>query len=805
MHAALFQPNFNLVPTVQLPTLPATTTGHVPPLAEGTKYNVTGGAVGLIKQYADLTILVSSPNMNSMVDPLYGWRSISLHCDFRFGPDDCFVHPQIWRSCVGHLATIPWPSSNSNLSMTHWKVFGDNDLERHAPDDLILGKLQLFVLKTAALDDLDGCHKQSRDRFRRLEDEWGFGRSQLSPWDDPPARALYQLQQVLLDRLRVPAESEQIIARVCRLQRTILELHGRLNWLSVLPDMRDPPTKPLAVREDWVGALCGSEEIADRMYRASIPVWLVRPGRSDNLPSNVGKWDKEQPSQRRQCMLNPSVMDWEYDPFRPYLCHKSAGDVERYTIMDDYLVQLSNPQGEAQEEQHPVPKTAAPYFESLQDRRFDLRVPPAKIPKPSVSSYHETGSNSPINICDSSIPTEDEDEPSPHLSVATSSDLPSPCTVQSQSVQPPSPVLDATQETTGYKSVNQSHRTQGGHRVAFPPPGTQDRDKFVDIDHPDLPRMLESWSKASERVRNENRGVRLADTVGIISGTALMDPNVLVRQDDVKFKTALKLHDILMLRLELPPPLVGSLRPKEWNWILGLEVLNEPGKANTRGRKRRDEASRLLRAAIEMIPHAKHVDTARLSEVEPRWRGRLIDTVSPRDRREFSWEVGEANFRFELLSLDRHRYTLRKPVKESLCEAPDSAAYGQSHEWSWLDSTSWDERQSKLYTLFPHWRSSLKPDISLAHKGFASKDFAEAGRAVLGLWQLMGSWKESRIRPDEGSDATLEELERVLLLSLPTSRKSDLLLSASETVAYLYVANFVDVFRRAPFLPRSLN
>lgn len=240
---------------------------------------MTGGSLGLIKQYQDLTILVSSPNMEAMVDPLYGWRDISLHTDFTFGPEDCFVSPQIWRSCVGHLATIPWPSPSSNMSGTHWKVFREDSFQRHAAGDAILGGLQLFVLQPSALEELKLCYERSRSRFDELENEWALGRSQLTPWSDPPARALYHLQRVLFDRLHVPAESEQLTVRVRRLQRTILELHGRLNWMATLPLLRDPPSKPLAVREDWVGALCGSEEIADRMYRVCRSVLFASPAK----------------------------------------------------------------------------------------------------------------------------------------------------------------------------------------------------------------------------------------------------------------------------------------------------------------------------------------------------------------------------------------------------------------------------------------------------------------------------------------------------------------------------------------------
>ncbi|KIY62520.1 hypothetical protein CYLTODRAFT_458912 [Cylindrobasidium torrendii FP15055 ss-10] len=820
MYADLFQPNLNLLPTVQLPTRPRTTNGSVPPLDESAAHEATGGLFGLITRHKDLTILVSSPNMEAMVDPLYGWRTICLRSNFTFGLEDCFVSPQIWRSRVGHLATIPWPSPSSSLSETHWKVFGEDCFQRHGAEDPILRRLGLFVLQASALEELKECCENSRARFNKIEDEWSLGRSQLTPWGDPPARALYHQHQVLLDRLHAPAESEQLTVRVRRLQRTILELHGRLNWMEVLPLLRDPPSKPMAVRDDWIGALCGSEEIADRMYRASIPVWLVRKGINGMLPENVKQWDEEAPSRKRVCSIPLSIFEGEYDPFRPPLGLKSAGDLTRYALMDDCLAQLSHPNGKISKGQESASGAAVPYFESLRDRRLDLRIPRASLCAerarlhPNVPNvFGLEGATSDLEF----FPGTSEVDSVMHGRRIETLSMQSPSEVAGDNipmessefapsadsslldVEPISSTALPSTRTLRHNTPSRRLKAQVPQRPGYLPPGTQDRDKFVDDTHPDLPRMCDAWANTSRRVRDMTMARRV---VGAPMGTFLMDPNVLVRQDDVKFKTALKLHDILVLRLELPLPLVGVLRPKEWNWILGFEVLNEPGKGNTQSHKRRDSALKLLQTAIAIIPHGQYIDLNHLHEVEPRWHGRLVDKVHPQDRREFCWEVGEANFRCELLLLDQKRYRLCKRIKDDIREDVEE---GQDQERSWLDSTSWDERQSKLYALFPHWRSSLAPNITQAGRGFASPDFGEAGKAVLGLWQLMCTWEDEGVQ-DEESVRTVRELEQKLFLSRGGHKNcDDLLKRATEVVSCRYILNFVNTFGRAPFLPRRLR
>lgn len=167
--------------------------------------------------------------------------------------------------------------------------------------------------------------------------------------------------------------------------------------------------------------------------------------------------------------------------------------------------------------------------------------------------------------------------------------------------------------------------------------------------------------------------------------------------------------------------------------------------------------------------------------------------------------MGEANFRCELLDLDRRRYKLRRRVERNICEEVEDVSEARD-QGSWLDSTSWDERRSKLYALFPHWRSSLAPDVTLAGRGFASPDCGEAGKAVLGLWQLMNTWEDDGVQPDEESVLAVLELEQKLFSSTGLSKRHERLLRrATEVVSYRYVLNFVDTFGRAPFLPRSLH
>ncbi|EEB96416.1 hypothetical protein MPER_04455, partial [Moniliophthora perniciosa FA553] len=91
-------------------------------------------------------------------------------------------------------------------------------------------------------------------------------------------------------RLDAPAEFERAAMTLALLQRIYLEMWACLLWLSEFRDrlMSPPPIIP-ETPLDVVGVCVGDLASAERLYRAGIPVWLIRP-LSERETLEVKKW-----------------------------------------------------------------------------------------------------------------------------------------------------------------------------------------------------------------------------------------------------------------------------------------------------------------------------------------------------------------------------------------------------------------------------------------------------------------------------------------------------------------------------------
>ncbi|KIY60970.1 hypothetical protein CYLTODRAFT_427722 [Cylindrobasidium torrendii FP15055 ss-10] len=228
----------------------------------------------------------------------------------------------------------------------------------------------------------------------------------------------------------------------------------------------------------------------------------------------------------------------------------------------------------------------------------------------------------------------------------------------------------------------------------------------------------------------------------------------------------------------------------------------KPSEKNKRGMTNWRQAESALQEAVAHFSHIEDVQMNHLEEGEPQWRGRwVLDNLSPEMRTEIAWECCEANFRFEVLRLDSYRYCLVDTLDFSSRE-PGKDEDRESE----LDASSWDERRNKIFGIFPHWKSKCVPELSDCDGGFASADSKVRARAYLALWELMQTWTRGRVAPLVDSLSAVEDLK----VHLHDARESDSDLDdsfvavAGEHIAFEYITNFIDIFKRPPVLPRSL-
>lgn len=177
---------------------------------------------------------------------------------------------------------------------------GPDDFDKYAAESALRG-LGPVALKEKRFVSLWATQDAVRDRFDAIDIAWSRGESLLHAFVDNKARALRSTVRVLAEGLATPAKLDVTLARVTCLQRTVLELHGRLTWLKLLDALHNPPVEPLHRHRGLMGAVVGRLDIAERFYRvcgywAGACVWLISQHR---WVSQSGWFES-----RRQCLLS---------------------------------------------------------------------------------------------------------------------------------------------------------------------------------------------------------------------------------------------------------------------------------------------------------------------------------------------------------------------------------------------------------------------------------------------------------------------------------------------------------------------
>lgn len=170
-----------------------------------------------------------------------------------------------------------------------------------------------------------------------------------------------------------------------------------------------------------------------------------------------------------------------------------------------------------------------------------------------------------------------------------------------------------------------------------------------------------------------------------------------------------------------------------------------------------------------------------------------------------AWEACEANFRYDLLALDRKCYALVCPTKYAMVEP---VAGDSREDIDELAASDWEERRRQVYGLFPHWRGSLRPHFGTRHSGFESHDLKTRARAWIALWELMETWTNGRVAAETRTLDAVGMLKKEIQESGSHKLYPPLLravLGAGVCISFEFGRNFVEAFRRPPVVPHFLE
>jgi len=296
----------------------------------------------------------------------------------------------------------------------------------------------------------------------------------------------------------------------------------------------------------------------------------------------------------------------------------------------------------------------------------------------------------------------------------------------------------------------------------------EERNRFVAVVHESFPACLYLWDEASRRLAELHpfTGPSLLEHY-------LPDPSLFVDPSNA-LKPALllswlRIRPVILWRLGLPGPRLFVNK----KWRAMLEAADGFRAASQNRKEMLDILRSLVRESHSM---GIQLDEYKISSAPAYWNGQLVQrnaygSLDPRIVREIVWELYEAKFRLEMLTIDRHM-------------VPEPEGDGEEAE---MLKEAWFARELEVHQCWP----GLAHCPRIAQPGFSSHSNQPLRvRYLKGLFNLVKGWpgekpiELKRIFPKEDDELGMREVEA--------------------TLANYYVRMFVKVYHRPPTIPHVL-
>ena len=210
---------------------------------------------------------ITSANADYIPLPPFGNRHIQLRADSRYGDDDPTQWAQPYNLYNSHFAAIPRPNTLLDHQFIWWTpTIGDFSCPPLSGPVSGLGKLcqpRYYELRTSIIFLIDRATKYQQSTPPQRS----------SPIIQP---SIKWLQQVLDQLLSIQMSFRHIKFIVRDLQRIWLDIWAILDYMEIYKPCMDghaPPGKGVA---DMVGTFTISIHVAQDMFLASLPCWLIR-------------------------------------------------------------------------------------------------------------------------------------------------------------------------------------------------------------------------------------------------------------------------------------------------------------------------------------------------------------------------------------------------------------------------------------------------------------------------------------------------------------------------------------------------
>ncbi|KAJ3751683.1 hypothetical protein EV360DRAFT_89480 [Lentinula raphanica] len=200
---------------------------------------------------------MTSPNMEVLTVPLLGRQTISLRQQMHYGEHDPCLVAQPFSSQMPWLSVIQYPYTDGYASAIPWVLPVEEEFEPidgHKLAENPLGTIPVHYTHRPSI-----ASQSSEPVYKKRMNDYS-------------SRLRY-----LLTKLASPLLFDEAIHCWVTAQRNLLELEALHLWFSeVQPTFDTPSIGKIPPTRNVVGAFTDRGDVAEKLYRAGIPVWFIR-------------------------------------------------------------------------------------------------------------------------------------------------------------------------------------------------------------------------------------------------------------------------------------------------------------------------------------------------------------------------------------------------------------------------------------------------------------------------------------------------------------------------------------------------
>ncbi|KAJ6632010.1 hypothetical protein B0H10DRAFT_1937737 [Mycena sp. CBHHK59/15] len=197
---------------------------------------------------------IVSPNRNVIYEPQTGIRRVQLHRDFRYGPNNHTLWPQLYALQWPHHGCIPACPVNMNdqLAVFWWDP----------------SSTDFVPLDGNILRGLVTLKPEKMSSFRQAVDKVVCRAARLEKPNILLSRILNALKHLMFQLQHLPTNPRMTCFTITKCQRYALEAIGLVDYLEIYLPRINGNAPPATYVADTVGVFIGNDQLAQEFFQA---------------------------------------------------------------------------------------------------------------------------------------------------------------------------------------------------------------------------------------------------------------------------------------------------------------------------------------------------------------------------------------------------------------------------------------------------------------------------------------------------------------------------------------------------------